>query len=523
MSTNTTSPTFNIASDAKEWKSSDFKCLTPRSQEAMDMNGLLPVDLLPFKPLTAQEKQNEILIIQRQHKERLRKETIHKCRRTRKKLIHHKWKPSKTEKIQIVPPPEALMNLSLKHSGIFDENDHEKYESKQHTVFDRMVSKHIEGCVTDIVKTSRLRQRQHKEDKKKMQVELSEEPSEKAKKLAIKRQEMEYARIRKQEEIKRKLAESMERIEEIEKQKAALLHENMIAMKEKRETIEKRQIALRKQNQKKTKEKIHKLAEKEKRSTQKIHRVREIEIEKRMRRMEERNRRAEKVRRNKEENDKKAAALRKKKLEDERKRVAKLKKQTKEEAKKDNHQDEIHCRRKRLMESKETERLQRGNDTERKSKEATIRREKMEKERERKRMIENEVRKMKQEEKKLLMDRRRRAEEHKREQLLKKMALREEKQLCLTSRKQEVVKDRRYINDKMNDLKQKFSDELEALLHCDEIQDPEQAVNLLVGLCEKYMADPSVILSKIEHLGFSFDKNKMKAAASAVTDTNHEA
>merc|ERR1712048_516216 len=110
------------------------------------------------------------------------------------------------------------------------ERDHEKYENKQHTVFDRMVSKHIESCVTDIVKTSRLKQKKRKEEKKKMQIGVNEEPSERAKKLAAKRQEMEYARMKKQEEIKRKLAESMLRIEEIEKQKTALLHENMIAM-----------------------------------------------------------------------------------------------------------------------------------------------------------------------------------------------------------------------------------------------------------------------------------------------------
>ena len=69
--------------------------------------------------------------------------------------------------------------------------------------------------------------------------------------------------------------------------------------------------------------------------------------------------------------------------------------------------------------------------------------------------------------------RKKRAEEHKRIQILKKMELRELKQRCLTSRKQEVVKDRRFVSDRMNDLRNKFNDELERLMHSDDVQDPD--------------------------------------------------
>ena len=49
-----------------------------------------------------------------------------------------------------------------------------------------------------------------------------------------KRQQMESERIRKQEEIKKKLEESMQRLEEIEEQKKLLLKESSRAVKEKR-------------------------------------------------------------------------------------------------------------------------------------------------------------------------------------------------------------------------------------------------------------------------------------------------
>jgi len=236
----------SLNTNETEWTEKCFQTLTPRSEETMKRLGLVPEELVPMDvPLMENDQfKYDVAMIRYKQLQKLQAETISRARKLRKKLIREKWEPEKTSEALPEAPRPELMSLALQHSGLFEENPAQAFLEKQETSFNRLVTRQVESCLEELVKTARVAEtaRTHKKSKNRLKSPgKMTSRGDGADARARKQQRLEALKEEKKKEMFKKLEKSVKRLEEIEQQKNKILEENARQCREKREATERRQ------------------------------------------------------------------------------------------------------------------------------------------------------------------------------------------------------------------------------------------------------------------------------------------